>query len=207
MLQQMQKGDFVDFIDVAKPKQIANGGRWHILITEPNREDTAAKALTSRGFAPYSPVVYKRVKASRGRFQEVPRPMFPCYSFVALPSGFEEYEQIKKVPGIFDLMRASDDRRRFALLPEAAISAIRARESAIEFLRQGRFIKSANGGVFEIGQSVTVPVKSAFAELAGKITSVSGKNVGVLLEMEMFGCKREVTVDDTMLIAGGYSQS
>jgi hypothetical protein len=39
--------------------------RNHILITEPNREDTAAKALTSRGFAPYSPVVYKRTQSTR----------------------------------------------------------------------------------------------------------------------------------------------
>jgi len=205
MLQHLQKGDFVDFIDLAKPQQIASGGRWHILITEPNREETASRGLSSRGFAPYSPVVYKRVKAPRGKFLEVPRPMFPCYSFVALPADFTKFEALMKVPGIFDLMRASDDRQKMAILPDAAVAAIRVRESAIERLRQGRFIKSTNGGVFEIGQPVRVPV-GMFGQLAGKITNVSGKNVEVLLEMEILSCQ-QVTVDDTTLIAGGYSQS
>jgi transcription antitermination factor NusG len=205
MLQHLQKGNLIDLTEVAKPRQSASIAKWHILITEPNREDTATRGLASRGFAPYSPVVYKRVKAPRNKFREVPRPMFPCYAFLPLVSDFDAYDEIKKVPGVFDLMRCSNDRLKPALLSEAAIWAIRAREAAIEHLRQGRFIKSTNGGVFEIGQSVTVPV-GMFGQLAGKITNVAGKNVEVLLEMEILSCK-QVTVDDVTLIAGGFSQS
>jgi transcription antitermination factor NusG len=205
MLQQLQNGDFIGVADVANRKQTASIAKWHILITEPNREEAARCGLAARGFTPYSPVVYKRIKAPRKKFREVPRPMFPCYAFLPLVSDFDAYEEIKKVPGVFDLMRCSSDRLKPALLSETAIAAIRARETAIEHLRQGRFIKSTNGGVFEIGQPVTVPV-GMFGQLAGKITNVAGKNVEVLLEMEILSCK-QVTVDDVTLIAGGHSQS
>jgi transcription antitermination factor NusG len=211
VLQQLKIGDFAGFVDVAKPKlMVSGGGRWHILITEPNREEMATKGLSSRGFAPYSPVVYKRIRSGRTKSREVPRPMFICYAFLQLPSGFGDFDRILKVPGVYQFMTTvaaagSNNKRDFATLPEEAIAAIRARERAIEGLRKGRTIKSTNGGEFEIGQQVAVPV-GPFDKLAGKIIGVAGKDVEVLLEMEILG-RRNVTVEDSTLIAAGYSQA
>ncbi len=196
-------GEFVGLVETTKPRLNFADSEAFILITEPNREETVAKGLTARGYTPYAPVHYKRVGAGRRQKREVPRPLFPCYSFLMLPRWC-----IHDVAGrVADFMMtgpAAD--RRYAVLPPVAIDAIKAREAEIEGLRRGRLLKSANGGVFELGQSVEVPIKSAFTTLAGKITSVEGKNVGVLLEMEMMG-RKNIVVEDLTLMSAGKSQS
>jgi len=203
MLQQLKVGDFAGVVQAAMPGSLVGAGRWHILITEPNREETATKGLKARGFAPYSPMVLKRIKAGRTKTREVPRALFTCYAFLPLPTGFDDFDRVLKVPGVFQFMTTvAGDGRRYATLPEEAISAIRTRERAIEGLRKGRIIRSTNGGEFEIGQVVSIPV-GPFDKLAGKITGVAGKDVEVLLEMEILG-RSNVTVQDTTLMAAGY---
>jgi transcription antitermination factor NusG len=132
--------------------------------------------------------------------------MFTCYLFLPLPAGFDDFDRITKVPGVYNFMTTvAGEKRSYATLPEDAIDAIRARERSIEGLRKGRIIKSKNGGEFELGQAVSVPV-GPFDKLAGKITGVAGKDVEVLLEMEILGRQR-ITVLDTTLIAAGCSQA
>jgi hypothetical protein len=62
------------------------------------------------------------------------------------------------------------------------------REKQIETLRQARLEKAVRAREFQVGQSVEVAV-TQFDRLAGKISSVSGSNVEVLLEMEILGQK------------------
>jgi transcription antitermination factor NusG len=102
-------------------------------------------------------------------------------------------------------LRRQQQQTRLRNVARGSYTAIRARERAIEGLRKGRIIKSTNGGEFEIGQQVAVPV-GAFDKLAGKIIGVAGKDVEILLEMEILG-RSNVTVEDTTLIAAGFSQS
>jgi transcription antitermination factor NusG len=206
MLQHLQKGDFVDFIDVAKPKQAGSVATWHILITEPNREETASRGLASRGFAPYLPVVYKQIKAGQNRKRDVPRAMFTCYLFLPVPVGTKPWDRIRAVPGVFDLLTVNAEtegarrgQRVFATLPEDAMAAIRKREQSIEAIRQGKIAERVSGREFEIGQSVSVPV-GQFDQLAGKISQVLGKNVEVLLEMEFMG-RKSITVSAGKLVA------
>lgn len=200
-------GDFVEFVETAKPRLEFAGCEAFILITEPNREETVARGLTARGYTPYAPVHYKRVGAGRRKTREVPRPLFPCYSFLMLPRWCVDQvaNRIKAIPGVADFMMTGPPAdRRYAILPAAAVDAIKAREAEIEGLRKGRLLRSANGGVFEIGQQVAVPIKTAFTALAGKITSVEGKNVSVLLEMEFLG-RDKVVVEDLTLMGAGSS--
>jgi transcription antitermination factor NusG len=199
MLQHLQKGDFVDFIDMAKPKQTGNDAAWHILIAEPNREETASRGLASRGFAPYLPVIYKQISAGRTKKRDVPRPMFTCYLFLPVPIGAEPWDRIRSVPGVFDLLTVNGEtevprrgQRIFATLPEEAMTAIRKREQSIEAIRQGKIAARVSGHKFEVGQDVSVPV-GQFDRLAGKISQVLGKNVEVLLEMEFMG-RKAITV-------------
>ncbi|MEH2476232.1 transcription antitermination factor NusG [Nitrobacteraceae bacterium AZCC 2161] len=199
MLQQMQKGDFVDFIDLAKPKQTGGERRWHILICEPNREETASRGLASRGFAPYLPVVHKQISAGRTKKRDVPRAMFTCYLFLPVLPGIDPWDRIKAVPGVFDVVTINAERegdrrgkRDYATLPNEAVDAIRRRERSIEAIRQGKIATRAKRSIFEIGQNVHIPV-GQFDRLAGKISKVLGKNVEVLLEMEFMG-RRAFTV-------------
>jgi transcription antitermination factor NusG len=206
MLQHLQKGDFVDFIDVAKPKQTASDARWHILIAEPNREETASRGLTSRGFAPYLPVIYKQISAGRTKKRDVPRAMFTCYLFLPVSVGMEPWDRIKAVPGVFDMVTINGEtegdrrgKRSFATLPDDAIEAIRRREQSIEAIRQGKIAARVSGNTFEVGQNVSVPV-GQFDQLAGKISQVLGKNVEVLLEMEFMG-RKAITVSAGKVVA------
>jgi transcription antitermination factor NusG len=204
MLQDLKIGDFVEFV---KPQAlILDDVRWFILLTEPGREETAAKGLKARGFPAYLPVFYKKLPAGRGKTREVSRPLFPCYAFAPLPKAFEGQDFIKHIPGVFDFMMTGEARsRRFATLSDDAIAAIKEREDEIEGLRKGRLIKTPHGGIFEIGQPVSVPIPSAFTTLAGKIGTITGKNVEVLLEMEFMG-RKTITVDDRTLIAAEQSR-
>jgi transcription antitermination factor NusG len=206
MLQQLQVGDFVGFVDVAKPKHQASNARWHILIAEPNREETAARGLTSRGFEPYLPVIYKQISAGRTKKRDVPRAMFTCYLFLPVPVGVDPWDRVKAVPGVFDILTINAEsegnragRRNYATLPEEAVAAIRRREESIEALRQGKIAARVSGSAFEVGQNVSVPI-GRFDRLAGKISQVLGKNVEVLLEMEFMG-RKAVTVAAGNLIA------
>ncbi|WP_424630041.1 hypothetical protein [Bradyrhizobium sp. SYSU BS000235] len=52
---------------------------------------------------------------------------------------------------------------------------------------------------------MSLPIPSAFTTLAGKIGTIAGKNVEVLLEMEFMG-RNTITVDDRVLIAAEQSQ-
>ncbi len=195
----LQKGDFVEFINVAKPKPIDSNARWHILIAEPNRELSAHSGLVSRGFAPYTPVIHKQISAGRTRKRDEPRAMFTCYLFLPIPDGQDLYSHVLAVPGVAGFMKVpgSEDvdrgaQRAYAILGEEAIEAIRKRETHIEGLRQAKIAGRVSGNRFEVGQSVAVPL-GRFDQLAGKITQVLGKNVEVLLEMEFMG-RKSVTV-------------
>lgn len=194
----LQKGDFVEFIDVAKPKQIASNARWHILIAEPNRELTAHSGLVARGYEPYTPIVHKQVPAGRTRKRDEARAMFTCYLFLPISEDQNPYSHVLTVPGVADFMKlvSSDQnvhgQRRYAILQQEAIDAIRKREISIEATRQAKIAARVSGKKFEIGQSVAVPM-GQFDELAGKISQVQGKNVEVLLEMEFMG-RKSVTV-------------
>jgi len=164
----LEKGQFVEFMDVAKPKQTGSNARWHILIAEAGREEIACKGLASRGFAPYLPVIHKEISAGRARKRDVPRAMFTCYLFLPVVVGHAPYDRIKAVPGVADFMTINSEtdgdrfgRRRFATLTDEAIEAIRKRESAIEAKRQAKIALRVNGRVFEIGQNVAVPMGSS----------------------------------------------
>lgn len=56
-------------------------GRWHVIITEPNREATAVRHLSSRGFGVYLPECDTELTV-RGRQRTFHRPMFTGYVFV-----------------------------------------------------------------------------------------------------------------------------
>jgi len=191
--------EFVEFVDVAKPKQTDGDAKWHILIAEAGREETARRGLVSRGFAPYLPVIHKEISAGRARKRDVPRAMFTCYLFLPVVVGKAPYDRIMAVPGVADFMTINCETdgnrfgwRSFAILTDEAVEAIRKRESAIEAKRQAKIALRVNGRAFEIGQNVAVPM-GQFDMLAGKITRVLGKNVDVLLEMELLG-RKVVTV-------------
>lgn len=55
--------------------------RWHVIVTQPNREATAAGHLIGRGFGTYLPEVTRRI-ISRGRLRNLTLPMFPNYLFL-----------------------------------------------------------------------------------------------------------------------------
>ena len=56
-------------------------GAWHVILAEPNRETTAVRHLSSRGFGAYLPECDAKI-TTRGRARTLHRPMFPGYVFL-----------------------------------------------------------------------------------------------------------------------------
>lgn len=110
--------------------------RWFVILTEPQREVTAAAGLVSRRFEAFGPSVYsKQVVKRQGRemkdehgrkiYRKVERPMFPGYIFAKFARGAERFEDARKVSGVREFLKIEGVP---ATLPTVLIDAIRREE-------------------------------------------------------------------------------
>jgi transcription antitermination factor NusG len=178
-------GQFVDFVDVEKPKPIITEGvqlRWHIVITERARERPTLMRLEDIGLKPYFPVVHKQQLAGRGRKREIEEPMFLNRLLVPLPLDVEAWRRVRNVRGVEDFMFEG---RKPALLHEMVIEEIRktqGKEDA-KYLRElARRAKSP------YQKNRPVWAELMLQKLLGKIHGRDARGrIEVLFEVEIFG--------------------
>jgi transcriptional antiterminator RfaH len=97
---------------------------WAAVNTQPHREAVALENLERQDFVVYCPFVRRRVRHAR-KTQDVLRPMFPGYLFIAFDSALNHYQPIRSTVGVRSLVRSGD---RLSLLSGAFIGDLKARE-------------------------------------------------------------------------------
>jgi transcription antitermination factor NusG len=173
----------------------ATGTNHYVLIVDPNREHRAVEQLEARGFIAYTPRLWRRQRGPRNSVRDVRRAMFPCYAFVDLEAGHEDWRAVEAVPGVWRFMTIE---HRPASLPQAALEAIRAKEAALEAAHKARTgPKPAYD--FAIGQPVLALV-GPYADIMAKVERFDDHGRVVLL-MQMLGAAHEVTVERAELVA------
>jgi transcriptional antiterminator RfaH len=100
------------------------GQSWVAASTHPHKESTAISNLLRQGFEAYCPLVRRRWRHAR-KVQEVLRPLFPGYIFVAVDPGRQRWRPILSTVGIRTLVRFGDS---LGLLPARFVERLRSHE-------------------------------------------------------------------------------
>jgi len=103
----------------------APAGAWHVAVTEPARERTAAAHLVGHRFGIYLPEAVETT-ISRGRKITAARPLLPGYLFVFTWGIAQHWRRIWATPGIVGIL-VNDGRP--VVVPDAAIDEVRAEEN------------------------------------------------------------------------------
>jgi transcription antitermination factor NusG len=193
--------------------------RWFIILTEPQRERTAAAGLIARRFSAFAPEVIKsrpkmrnrqHVKDANGRkvIEKIASPMFPGYIFVRFPVGAEQFEAARKVPGVTKFMQkpgvgdraymSGDDK---ATLPASLIAGIQAEEAR----QLSAFEEAQKSGAdkLKIPFVVNGPARiegGPYDDIIGKMVKMT-KAGRITLLLSMLGGEVPVTVDGSQVRA------
>jgi transcription antitermination factor NusG len=166
----------------------------YVLIVDPNREHIAVEGLNRRGIDAYTPSLWRRQRGPRNTIRHVRRPMFPCYAFVALRAGYEDWLAVEAVPGVWRFLNVDG---RPAWLPAEAIEAIRDQELALDALYKSQ-ANAGPAGCFSIGQDVRARI-GPYSDVLARIERFDERGRVVVL-MNMLGASREVTVRPSELM-------
>lgn len=146
--------------------------RWYVARTAPNQEGRAAENLARQGLAPWLPRLRRRRRHAR-RIENVLRPLFPGYLFVALDLARDPWRKVLSTRGVRDLITGPDGP---VPLPDAVADAIRARLDDQNVLAEPDRTLSP-------GQKVRVTA-GPFAELDGVVLAETGaERVEILLRL------------------------
>ncbi len=102
----------------------AEPARWHVIVTEPNRETTAAGHLIGRGFGTYLPE-YDEMVITRGRKRVLHQKMFPGYLFVFVWAIERQWRRMAACTGVARMLLNGD---RPAIVPDTIINEIQVEE-------------------------------------------------------------------------------
>jgi transcriptional antiterminator RfaH len=162
---------------------------WHVLLTEPNRERTAARHLALFGCDVYLPTFPKahRQRAGNGRRWNVfRRPLFPGYLFV------------HKQPGLFRLIHMASGIRKgrpFLAAEGKPKSIDHAKIEEIQKLEKEMSMKRSRRMRFRVGDKVLIR-DGAFIGLRASIYRLTDtERVTLLLDFLGRGTKVQAAVD------------
>ncbi len=86
---------------------MSNTPVWYVVHTRPNAEEIAARHLDRQGFRIFLPRLRKRRRHAR-KVDEVLRPMFPRYLFVAIDVAVDRWRSIQSTIGVSGLVCHGD---------------------------------------------------------------------------------------------------
>lgn len=155
--------------------------QWLAVSTHPHRERAALENLVRQGFAPYCPMIAKRVRHAR-QSREVMRPLFPGYVFVRYTPGVTIWRPILSTIGVRALVRFGD---KLATLEQGFIDGLRSREC------DGAIVRPAEP--YQVGQQVRI-ADGAFENLVATIIGLDERDRLILL-MDLLNNKIKVKVD------------
>jgi transcriptional antiterminator RfaH len=147
--------------------------RWYVVHSHPASEAKAMENLERQGFAAYLPR-YRKLRRHARRHEQVMRPLFPRYLFVAVDLMQQRWRPILSTIGVADVVRRGDVP---TAVPDDVIEAIRAGEDA------GAFDDIGAVGRLRRGDSVQL-VAGPFADCVGRFCRLSDADrVIVLLDL------------------------
>jgi len=165
------------------------GPRWYVVQTQVNCEAKAAENLRRQGYEAYMPRYLKRRRHAR-KVDFAAKPLFPRYMFVAIDMATQRWRSIQSTFGVSRLVTHGDEP---AVLPEAVVGALKARED------DRGFIKLDARPAFAPGDKVRV-LAGAFMDNAGLFNGMADHDrVSILLEM--LGRQVRVVLDADLVAA------
>jgi transcriptional antiterminator RfaH len=165
------------------------GPRWYVVQTQVNCEAKAAENLRRQGYEAYMPRYLKRRRHAR-KVDFAAKPLFPRYMFVAIDMATQRWRSIQSTFGVSRLVTHGDEP---AVLPEAVVGALKARED------DRGFIKLDARPAFAPGDKVRV-LAGAFMDNAGLFNGMADHDrVSILLDM--LGRKVRVMLDADLVVA------
>jgi transcriptional antiterminator RfaH len=159
-------------------------GKWLVINTHPHRETLALENLGRQSFHTYCPMIVKRVKHAR-KVQDVPRPLFPGYIFVAYAAGLS-WRSILGTYGVKSVVRNGEAP---GLLDGGYVEAMRARE------KDGVIRKPASA--LKVGQEVAIQ-GGPLDGLVGKIIELRDRE-RVLLLLNLLDQETKTNIPSDML--------
>jgi transcriptional antiterminator RfaH len=165
------------------------GARWYVVQTQVNGEAKAAQNLLRQGYEVYLPRYLKRRRHAR-KVDFTAKPLFPRYMFVAIDMATQRWRSIQSTFGVSRLVTNGDDP---AIVPEAVVHALKARED------EKGFVRIDSKPAFASGDKVRV-LAGAFMDSAGLFSGLADHDrVSILLDM--LGRKVRVLIDADMVAA------
>jgi hypothetical protein len=148
-------------------ESIAHPG-WHILITEPRRERTAAANLTGRGIKVYCPELPPKRKQVRGKIVQIVQMMVPGYLFT--PAINPDWGRIRATVGVMVSRPWLTIEGTPALVSHAVMTRLQEEEQRQWQKRLGRR--------YRLGDAVRVTdPASPFVDLEGEIERLGDRNL------------------------------
>ena len=161
----------------------ADSGRiWHVVSCKPRQEAVAETQLRRQGFEVYLPRIATRQRRN-GCWREGVQALFPRYLFVRVDRFQQSIAPIRSTRGAVGLVRFGGEP---AVMPDAVVAAIHARESA------GTGLHADPARRFAVGERVAV-LDGPLAGLDGIFASDDGEQRAVIL-MELLGKTNRVRV-------------
>jgi transcriptional antiterminator RfaH len=161
---------FRDRDDIDEFVPLHRQGGWGVVNTQPHQERLAFENLSRQQFETYCPWVLKRVRHAR-RTQEVSRPLFPGYIFVAIRPD-TRWAPICSTFGVRALIRSGDQP---SFLPNDFIDDLKIREI------DGMIVKPPRQ--FEVGQRVRI-AGGAFNDFVATVIDMDERDrITVLMEL------------------------
>jgi transcriptional antiterminator RfaH len=150
-----------------------DGTRWYVVHTQPHGERRAVDNLRRQGFDPYLPR-YRGRRRHAERVDNVGKPLFPRYLFVAMDIAQQRWRAIHSTFGVSHLVCNGDHP---LAVPRGIIEAIRARED-----NEG-WIIFGTPATLNVGDRVRI-LDGAFADRLGIFETMTDEaRVTVLLDL------------------------
>ncbi len=153
---------------------------WHVVYTGPLREEAVAREIRAAGFDVYLPME-QCTKLRRRKRVELSTPLFSRYLFVAFDPHLDDWQGLRDIDDVDDILRNNDVPSR---VPAAWIEALRKAEGLGAFDR-----RKGAPQPFAIGETVRV-TEGPFAGLHARVeqfvakmkSTTSSKRAKVLLD-------------------------
>jgi transcriptional antiterminator RfaH len=166
-----------------------NDQNWYAVQTQPNAELKASHHLERQDYGVYLPRFMKR-RRHAGRVEDVARPLFPGYIFVAIDVATQRWRCVNSTVGVRRLVCNGDAP---AVVDARIIDALRNRQN-----EQG-FITLDTTPRFVAGDAVRV-IDGVFSSTLG-IYEGMNDNQRVAILLELLGRKVRVHIDVDLVTA------
>lgn len=162
-----------------------DGNSWLVVNTQPNRERIAVEHLERQSYAVYCPFISRSVRHAR-KTQDVRRPLFPGYVFVALDPTVGRWRPIQSTVGVRSVVQFGEAP---SFVDASFIACLKAREEA------GVIARPASP--YRVGQTVEIK-RGSLEGLVSTIIEV-GEQDRIILLLNLLGQQVRFRVGPEMI--------